>query len=159
MAATAGRVAADWFRGRRLLIVLLIVSAALNLCFVGGAVWLRLNVPPRPTEQMREIAGDLDLNPEQRQAFDRYIRLMRQRGAALRASIDPIISDAWTEIAKPQANQATITRLFESAADMRQAFVREATSNTLVFLASLTPEQRAHFVALLRQHRARWLDR
>lgn len=157
MTAGAGGESAGPRPGRRrLLVVLLVLSAVLNLCFVAGAVWRRTHEPLRPVERIREVAGELNLTPQQRLAFDRYFRTMRARAQLMHAELDPIIADAWAEIAKPQPNQARISQLFDMAAQKRHDFARDATANTLSFLAALSPAQRAEFVTLLREHRQRW---
>ena len=146
-------------RSRRLLIVLLVLSGVLNLCFIGGVLWARMHEPPRGPERIQQIAGELNLNPQQRAGFEQYFRLMRARAQLMRAELDPVVSEAWTEIAKPQPDQAKIDKDFEAAATKRHAFAHAATQNTLNFLATLSPDQRAKFVSLLREHRALWLQR
>ena len=158
MAASGGMTVPGAGR-RRWLAILLVVSAALNLCFIGGAVWIRVHEPPRPDQRMLAIAGELDLNDQQRAAFENYFHTMRARFQLMRGELTPLVTDAWTEIAKPQADQAKIEQDFEAAAAKRRAFGHDATANTLAFLGNLSPEQRAKFVALLREHRAFWLQR
>ena len=155
---TSGGVPATRPR-RQLLVILLIVSAVLNLCFIGGVVWMRMHAPPHPAERMQAIAGQLGLSEPQRTGFERYFRTMRARFQLMRTELDPLVTDAWAEIAKPQPDAAKIEQDFEAAATKRRAFAHEATDNTLVFLATLSPEQRTKFVALLRENRALWLQR
>ena len=106
---------------------------------------------------MRAIAGELGLNDQQRARFDNYFRAMRARFQLMRSELDPLVTDAWSEIAKPHPDQAKIEQDFEAAAAKRRTFGQEATANTLAFLSSLSPEQRAKFVSLLREHRGFWL--
>ncbi|HEY1795717.1 MAG TPA: periplasmic heavy metal sensor [Stellaceae bacterium] len=138
--------------------VLLILSAALNLCFIGGALWLRMHEPPRTPIRPQEFADDLHLNPQQRASFEQYFHLMRARAQLMRAELDPIVSQAWAEIAKAQPDQKQIEQDFEQAAAKRHAFAHDATQTTLTYLATLSPEQRQKFVTLLREHRAPWMQ-
>ena len=62
-----------------------------------------------------------------------------------------LIADAWSEIAKPDADQAKVIGLFDEAAQTRRGYMRELAPVTLSFLAKLSPEQRARFVELVRQ--------
>jgi len=70
IAATEGGVPA-MPRKPRTLLVLLIVSAALNLCFIGGALWLRMHEPPRTPIRAQEFADELRLTPAQRTEIGR----------------------------------------------------------------------------------------
>lgn len=138
--------------------VLLILSLVLNLCFIAGAAWMRLHAP-RPEERIQAIAGELGLNEQQRAGFDNYFHTMRARFQLMRGELNPLVGNAWTEFAKPQPDQGKIEQDFEAASAKRRTFGREATANTLSFLSTLSPEQRAKFVALMREHRAFWLTR
>ena len=144
-------------RKPRTLLVLLILSAALNLCFIGGALWMRMHEPVRGPMQAEQFAEALHLNAQQRAGFEQYFRVMRARAQLMRAELEPVIAQAWAEIAKPQPDQNQIEQDFAAAAAKRRAFAHDATQNTLTFLATLSPDQRQKFVQLLREHRAFWL--
>lgn len=156
IAAADGRAGPAGLGRRRAILAALAVSLVLNLCFVAGAAWTRLREPPGPGERFKAIAGELDLSPEQSAAFDRYLKAMRERSRQARAEIEPAVTSAWAEIAKPNPDQAQIGRLFDQAAEKRRTFQRDGTAATLQFLTALSPEQRAKFVTLLRERRARW---
>ena len=158
--ATVASVAA--LRGQRysrLLIAVLVISLVLNLCFVAGAAWTRLHAPPggrNLVERYQEIASELDLNAQQRAAFDQYIAAMRGRADQMRQDTEPLMGAAWDELAKPQPDEAKVTQLFDQAGDKRRGFQRDATVQTMALLATLSPAQRAKFVALMRERRAAW---
>jgi Spy/CpxP family protein refolding chaperone len=137
----------------RALAAILAVSVALNLCVVAGAVWSRLNPPPAAqttSERFHRLADTLNLTPPQRAAFDSYVAGMAARGDRLRQEIDPMFDAAWTEIAKPDADQARVMQLLDAAGNRRGAFQHEAVGATLSLLATLTPDQRAKFIAAQR---------
>lgn len=159
MIATTDGGASAAPRKPRTLLVLLILSAALNLCFIGGALWMRMHEPARGPVKAEEFAAELHLNADQRAGFEQYFRVMRARAQLMRAELEPVIAQAWAEIAKPQPDQAKIEQDFAAAAAKRHAFAHDATQNTLTFLATLSPDQRQKFVQLLREHRAFWLKR
>jgi hypothetical protein len=58
---------------------------------------------------------------------------------------------AWSEVAKPDADVATVVQLFDEAGQTRRGYMHELAPITLSFLAKLSPEQRAKFVELARQ--------
>jgi uncharacterized membrane protein len=156
---TADHVAAGWPR-RGVLIALLVVSVALNVCFIGGALWTRIHAPPPPldmAERYNRMRAELDLNPQQRAAFDKYAVAMHDRTQKMHEQIAPLIGDAWEEIAHPQADAAQIMRLFNQASEDRRDYQRDITVQTLSFLATLSPEQRSKFVAIGRERRPLWM--
>jgi len=70
--------------------------------------------------------------------------------AGLRTRIDEL-RRLWSELARPDADAARVTQLFDEAAQQRYGYRRELTLTTLSFLSNLSPEQRERFVALARQ--------
>jgi uncharacterized membrane protein len=159
-AVTAGPTAATTPPHRRLWLALLVISVALNLFFVAGAAWTRWNAQaqsPSPERRFQQMAAQLDLDSQQRTAFNAYARAMRARTERMHEQVAPLIGAAWEEIAKPQADAGEVMRLFDQAAEKRREFQREATSQTLDFLASLSPAQRSKFVAIARERRPLWM--
>jgi Spy/CpxP family protein refolding chaperone len=143
----------------RLVLMLLALSVALNLFFVGGALWIRLHPPPalsRLEQRFQRISRTLDLTPQQRVGFNRYVEAMRDRTARMHRQLHPLYAAAWEEMTKPRADDAQVMRLFDEASAKRREFQREATSQTLAFMALLTPAQRAKFLAIVEAHWARW---
>ena len=141
-----------WWR-QRWSVILLTISLALNLFFVAGAVWIHLHAPPSPAARLREMADEMKLDAKQNAAFQDYIRALRARSELMRQATEPTIGAAWAELAKPDADQARVIQLFDEATDKRRAMQRELTSQTFVFLALLSPEQRAKFATIWREHR------
>jgi len=142
-----------------LLWVALTLSLVLNLCFVAGALWIRIQGPPPPaslTERLQRIGAELALDPQQRQAFDQYSENVRAHMQQMRDTVEPMMSAAWSELAKPDADQATAARLFDEAGQARRSLQRELLAPTLAFLATLSPEQRAKFVELFHQRPRSW---
>ena len=143
----------------RIVAVLLAVSLALNLCFIAGAAWVRLNPPAAAAgsaERAREMAAQLGLDPQQQVAFDRYIAGMREHIRQMHLQVGPTIGAAWAELAKPGADEATVMQRFDDAAQKRRDFQQQLTTETLAFLATLSPEQRSKFVELARRRPNPW---
>jgi len=155
-AATAGAPGAG---RRRLVPLLLAVSLALNLCFVAGAAWVHFHPPPSdsgPDARTREMAAELLLDAQQQVAFERYVRDMRAHIQQMRREVGPTIGAAWAELAKPGADEAAVMQRFDDAAQKRRAFQQQLTTETLAFLATLSPEQRSKFVELARRRPNPW---
>lgn len=155
LASTAARGAAR----RSLLWVALTLSLTLNLCFVAGALWTRYLAPAPPAssaERLQRVGAELALDPEQKRAFERYSETLRTHMQQMRETIEPLMNAAWSELAKPDADQATAARLFDEAGQARRSFQRELLTPTLAFLATLSPEQRAKFVELFHQRPRTW---
>ena len=134
--------------------VVLILSLALNLCFIAGALWIRVQGPPlpmSPEQRLQQIEPQLALDSQQKAAFDEYARTVRSRMQSMHEAIEPLVANAWSELAKPDADQTKIMQLFDQAGEQRRAFRPELVTATFTFLAKLTPEQRAKFVELARQ--------
>jgi hypothetical protein len=160
--ATASLTPSGNLSRRRLVLALLAVSVALNLCFVGGALWTRYAPPEQlvtTSERFHRLALSLKLEPRRQVAFDNYVGAMLARGDRLRQEIEPLIAEAWVEIEKPQPDAARVQQLFDDASARRRVFQHEALSATLALLDTLTPEQRAKFVADERERRAAALRR
>jgi Spy/CpxP family protein refolding chaperone len=135
---------------QRVLAAALAISVALNLCVVAGAVWNKVNAPAPPmttSERLHRLADSLELTPQQRIAFDAYVATMISRGERMRQDVEPMMDVAWAEVAKPDADQTRVQQLLDDAGNRRRAFQHEAVAATLSLLATLTPEQRAKFIA------------
>jgi uncharacterized membrane protein len=134
--------------------VVLILSLALNLCFIAGALWVRVQgpAPPiSPEQRLQQIEPQLALDSQQKAAFEQYARTVHLRVQSMREAVEPLDANAWSELAKPDADDAKVMQLFDQAGDQRRAFRRELGTATFTFLANLSPEQRAKFVELARQ--------
>lgn len=156
LAATGSSTAGGW-PYRRIVYAALAVSLVLNVFFIAGAVWTRTqpaaagsrSVEPR----YQQMAAELGLDAQQRAAFDRYAAAMRSRGERMRQQVGPALNAAWEEAAKAQADRTQVLRLFDEASDKRRQFQHDGLVQTLDFIATLTPAQRAKFVALSRERR------
>ncbi|MGH7030798.1 MAG: periplasmic heavy metal sensor [Stellaceae bacterium] len=144
---------------RHLWRVVLALSLALNLFFVVGALWIRVHAPAAPiTSQQRleQMGTALGLDAQQRRAFADYSQTMRQRLQSMHETIRPLISQAWSEVAEPRADETRIMQLLDEAGQKRRAFAGQLTTTTLSFLATLSPQQRQKFVELARQRPRPW---
>jgi Spy/CpxP family protein refolding chaperone len=151
--ATGTAVRQHWWK------LLLAVSLALNLFFVIGALWTRMHFPQpplTPEARIAEVAGGLNLDPHQRQAFAKYEKTVRPLFQSMHKAVGPLMASAWAEMSKPQADEAKIMQLFDQAAQQRRSFAHDITTTTLSFLGTLSPEQRAQFIREMHQQPRRW---
>ncbi|HEX4589844.1 MAG TPA: Spy/CpxP family protein refolding chaperone, partial [Gemmataceae bacterium] len=117
-------------------------------------LWIRVQGPPlpmSPEQRLQQIEPQLALNPQQKAAFDEYARTVRSGMQSMHEAVEPLVANAWSELAKPDAEEAKVMLLFDQAGDQRRGFRRELGTATFAFLAKLSPEQRAKFVELARQ--------
>jgi len=151
---TFASVAARGTARQHLLWAALTLSVVLNLCFVAGALWAHLQgpaAPISPEERLQRVGAGLALDPQQRQAFEQYSETVRTHMQQMREAVEPLLSAARAELAKPDADEATVERLFDEAGQTRRGFQRELLTTTMTFLATLSPEQRARFIELFHQ--------
>ena len=136
----------------------LALSLVLNLFFVGGALWIRVHAPPplSPEQRLERIGGQLGLDAGQQRAFAQYSQTVHGLMQSMHQAVQPMFANAWAEIGKPHADEATVMQLFDQADQERRRYMRQLTSATLSFLATLSPEQRAKFVQLARPHNRHW---
>jgi uncharacterized membrane protein len=134
----------------RLVWVALALSLTLNVFFVVGLLWFRLGAPPMltPAERLAATEQELNLTADQRGAFQKFVHEVRQHSRHLRESNQPLIQQVWQELAKPQPDQALMGRLIDEATDNRHTYQKDMAEVLAGFLAGLTPEQRARFIAL-----------
>lgn len=136
--------------------LVLTLSLALNLCFVAGAMWIRFHGSPfsiSAEERLERIGAQLGLDPQQKEAFEQYSQAVRARMQSMHKAVGPLIANAWSEVARPDADEAKVVQLFDEAGQTRRGYMRELAPVTLSFLAKLSPQQRAKFVELI-QHRS-----
>ncbi len=137
--------------------ILLALSLALNLCFIAGVFWVRMEASRAqlsPPARMELVAKQLSLDDNQRAAFERFVGTLRLKSRHLRETNMPLVDDAWQEFAKQQPDEAAIDKLFEQAADNRRSFQIETGRALREFLAILSEDQRTKFIALVK-HRDR----
>jgi Spy/CpxP family protein refolding chaperone len=129
--------------------VALALSLTLNLFVLGGLGWSMMNRPlPAPGGPQRfiEIGRSLDLSGDQRAALRDFGAGARELTRGLRDANAPLIHSMWSEMGKPQPDQAAIQTLADQVLDNRRNFQHKMAQNLLAFLAVLTPEQRERFV-------------
>ncbi len=143
---------------RRLPWVLLALSVALNLFFIAGALWIRVHAPPPGgfEARFRQIPAELALDPQQKAAFDLYATHLRGSIGELHAAVEPVMHQIWAEVSKPDADETKIMALFDKVGAARRDFQSDLTQSTLAFLAKLSPEQRAKFVAIVQRRPRGW---
>lgn len=137
---------------RRWLWVALGLSLALNVLaggYIAGALWQHERRGPE------RLAKELNLNPAQREAFERHVRTMREDNRRYREETRPLLQQFWRELAKPQPDQATLDRLFDEGLDKRRTLQRENARSVRDFLETLEQEQRQRFVDLMQQRMER----
>jgi uncharacterized membrane protein len=134
-------------RGGRLLWIALALSLTLNVCFLAGLAWMHVHRPPSPIVRLGHFGDSLNLNNDQREAYDQFVRTLRLRGRFVRESNQPLIENLWSEIGKPTPDTSTIAKLADQVNGNREAFLHEVSAALDTFVKTLTPEQRAMLAA------------
>jgi uncharacterized membrane protein len=133
--------------------ILLALSLALNVFFVGGAVWMKAHAGRgwmNPAERIEAAAKEFDLDTAQREALQHFLRTVRMRTRHLREQNQPLIDAAWSELAKPQPDDAALARVFDEGTANRRAYQLETSRALHEFLLGLSNEQRAKVLAYMR---------
>jgi Spy/CpxP family protein refolding chaperone len=134
--------------------IALALSLTLNVCLVGGLVWAMIAIEPQPApaERFVAVARSLDLTNAQRASLAAFAATAREATASLRDHNAPVMQKVWEEMARPQPDEAAISRLTDEALQNRRTYQSEMTSGLLKFLATLRPEQRNEFTQLAHRH-------
>jgi uncharacterized membrane protein len=138
--------------------ILLALSLALNVCFICGVLWLKVEaarVQMTPPERIGLVASQLSLDDSQRTAFQQFIKTARQHSRELHEATMPLAQQAWSELAKATPDEALLGQIAASSADNHRRYQVELGQALRSFLATLSDEQRHTFIDLLRQRQKR----
>ena len=103
----------------RLVKVALALSLALNVCFVGG---LAYSTFVRPTPPLMALGRELDLQPDQRKAFQAFVQVVRGKGAVLRDTNLAIGRKVWDELSQPKPDEQKLSALWTEIANNRRDY-------------------------------------
>lgn len=134
--------------------VLLALSLALNVFFVGGNVYTRMLVErldKSPDERARLLAERLTLDARQRDAFGSLRAKVRARSEKYRGASRNSAARIWAEIRKDKPNQRVINRNLRVLSKNRLAFQMQASAIAIDFLARLDRQQKERFLTLAKQ--------
>ena len=135
----------------RLIWTALVLSLVLNVCFVGGLVWSRLQAerPTTPAERFQQVAREMNFAGSERENFQQFFQTVRRETQQMRENNRPIMQRIFSELEKEHPDQAAITQLIDQATENRRAYQKDMATALAGFLATLTPAQRGRFVELL----------
>src|SRR5690242_1815237 len=126
--------------------ILLALSVALNVFFVGGAIWMKTRAGRgwmRPAERVEAAVKDLHLDGRQREALQDFLATLRVRAHQLREKNRPLIDTAWSELVKAEPDEGALGRAFDEGTANRRAFQLDTSRALHEFLRTLTDDQRA----------------
>jgi Spy/CpxP family protein refolding chaperone len=134
----------------------LALSLLLNICFVAGLIWSTTAAEEimAPAERFVAIGRGLNLTADENAALTRFGIAAREHGRLLRQSNAPLMGQIWQEMAAPKPDEAHIAQLIERATQNRLAYQKAMTAGLMIFLDSLSAEQRAQFVSIAAHHNA-----
>jgi uncharacterized membrane protein len=135
----------------RLVKVALALSLALNVFFIGGLLYSKF---VRPTPPLVLLGRELDLAPDQRTAFQGFLKVVWSKGAALRDENLKLGQQIWDELAQPKPDPQKLAALFADVANNRRDYQTAVGTALLPFLETLTPEQRQRFIEISKRRQA-----
>jgi uncharacterized membrane protein len=129
----------------RLVKVALALSLALNVCFIGGLAYSKF---VRPTPPLMQLGRELNLEPDQRKAFQSFVQVVRSKGAALRDTNLALGRQIWDELSQPKPDAQKLGTLFTEIANNRRDYQMAVGTALLPFLETLSIEQRQRFIEI-----------
>jgi len=137
----------------RLVWIALALSLVLNVFFVAGGIWVKMSVRSAlpPIVRLQRLGDRLDLNEDQRVAFDQFIRVIRLHGRFVRETNQPLLDRIWIELAKRTPDEDAVGKLGAQVGDNRQAFMKEVSVSFFAFVKTLSPEQREKLSTIARR--------
>jgi uncharacterized membrane protein len=129
----------------RLVKVALALSLALNVFFIGGLAYSKF---VRPTPPLLRLGQELNLEPDQRKAFQGFVQVVRTKGAVLRDSNLALGRQIWDELSQPKPDPQKLTALFTEIANNRRDYQTAIGTALLPFLETLNMEQRQRFIEI-----------
>ena len=135
----------------RLVKVGLALSLALNVFFIGGLLYSKF---VRPTPPLVALGRELDLAPDQRQAFQGFLKVVRSKGAELRENNLKVGQQIWDELSQPKPDPQKLTVLFADYANNRRDYQTAIGTALLPFLETLNAEQRQRFIEISKHRQA-----
>ncbi len=126
----------------------LALSLALNVCFIGGLLYSKL-VPPTPP--LVQLGRALNLEPDQRKAFQAFLQVVWRKGAGLRDANLAIGRKIWDELSQPKPDPQKLSDYFAEIANNRRDYQTAVGMALLPFLETLSAEQRRRFIEISKE--------
>ncbi len=139
---------------RRLVWIGLAISLALNLLFVGGAFHARATAERltlRPEVRTQRFSEQLELRPQQREAYQAFRAQARARVAGMRADLGPTFQEMRDQLGADAPDPERLAAGLMRMADTRHAFERDMAGLTGEFLRTLNPDQIRRFLNFARR--------
>ncbi len=131
---------------RNLAWILLGLSLALNVFFVGGFVYARYFDPPWGHHRMEmKWRQELNLDPDQQRAVREAFREMRQRNRPRVQELRQLRRQLVDELRKEKLDFAAIDPMIDRAANLRSDIQKDGLRTAGEIAATLRPDQRERF--------------
>lgn len=132
--------------------ILFAISLVLNLCAVGGYLYVtRLAHASVGRSPVMAAAESMKLTGEQKEKLEALRKSVRQTTQDMRSTVAPLRRELFSEFDKPQPDFAVVDRLIDQIS-ATQAQSQKATARAVNdFQNSLSAEQREEFRQRLRE--------
>jgi uncharacterized membrane protein len=132
----------------RLVKVALALSLALNVFFIGGLLYSKFVTPTPP---LMQLGRELNLEPDQRKAFQAFLQVVWRKGAALRDANLATGRKIWDELSQPKPDAQKLSEDFAEIANNRRDYQTAVATALLPFLETLSAEQRRRFIEISKE--------
>lgn len=144
----------------KLLWILLAASLLLNLFFAGGVIYSKMTADrlrDEPAARFDFVVGELDLSEAEREQLMVLRETARARRDEMGREGRHLREELFKEMAKPDFDQARIEELLRQRSALFVTFLSGVMAETHDFLATLEPERKRAFMAMMkREHRFLW---
>ncbi len=139
---------------KRLPWILLLISGALNVFFIGGAVYSMIvseRLADDPEARTAFVADRLDLSPEEHQALAAWQQRTRERWGEMRSGSRDLRKLLLAELAKPELDLEKIDALMRERAEMRVPAMLATVTDLHDYLATISDEEKSEFITMARE--------
>lgn len=136
--------------------ILLAASLLLNAFFAGGVVYSKITAEQlrdEPAARFDFVADELGLGAAERDRLMALREAARAQREEMRREGQPLREALLEEIAKPDLDEARVEELLRQRSALFVAFLGGVMADTHEFLATLEPESKREFLAMMKRER------
>ncbi len=134
--------------------ILLLISGALNVFFIGGAVYSMVvceRLEDDPEARTAFVADRLDLSPEEHQALAAWRQRARERWRDMRRESGDLRALLLVELAKPELDLEKVDELMRERVEMRVPTMLATVTDLHAYLATISDEEKSEFITMARE--------
>lgn len=136
--------------------ILLAASLLLNVFFAGGVVYSKMTAEQlrdEPAARFDFVVDELGLSAAERDRLTALRETVRAEREEMRREGQPLREALLAEMTKPDFDQARVEDLLRQRSALFVAFLTGVMAETHDFLATLEPDSRDEFLAMMKRER------